>query len=68
MRDERLARAALLSFVRGGREPEGPSDELDVDVGALGGKLGEKRFQELLMPLACLNRGHRLSVLPGFWG
>jgi hypothetical protein len=41
MRDERLARAALLALVRGSGEAEGAGDELDVDVRALGGQLGE---------------------------
>jgi hypothetical protein len=63
MRDERLARAALLALVRGGGEAERARDELDVDVRALCGKLGEQPFEELLVPLACLQRRHISSVL-----
>jgi hypothetical protein len=66
MRDERLARATLLALVRGGGEAEGARDELDVDVGALGGELGEQPFEELLVPFACFQRRHCPSVLPGF--
>ena len=64
--DERLARAALLALVGSGGEPEGARDELDIDVPPLRGELGEQRFQELLVPLACRNRCHCLSVLAGF--
>jgi hypothetical protein len=66
VRDERLAGAALLSLVRSGREAEGARDELDIDVGALGGELGEQALEELLAPLASLDRTHCLSVLAGF--
>ena len=68
MRDERLARAALLALVRGCGEAKGARDELDVDVCALCGELGEQRFEELFVPLTCLQRRHCLSVLPGFGG
>ena len=68
MRDERLARAPLLALVRGGCEAEGARDELDVDVRALGGELCEQPFEELLVPLACFQRRHCLSVLAGFRG
>src|SRR5262249_23547447 len=66
MRDERLPGAALLSLVRGGGESESAGDELDVDVRALSGELREKPLEELLVPLACFQRCHYLSVLPGF--
>ena len=66
MRDERLARAALLALVGSSREAEGARDELDVDLRVLRGELGEQPFEELLVPLACLQRRHYLSVLPGF--
>ena len=63
MRDERLAGAALLAFVRGGGEAEGARDELDADVAALRGELGEQALEELLVPLTCLDRCHFFSVL-----
>ena len=66
MRDEGLARAPLLALVRRRCEAEGARDELDVDVRALRGELGEQPLEELLVPLACLQRRHRLSVLAGF--
>ena len=66
MRDERLARAALLALVRGRGEAERARDELDVDVRVLGGELGEQPFEQLLMALACFQRRHCLSVLAGF--
>jgi hypothetical protein len=68
MRDERLPGAPLLALVRGSREAKRARDELDVDVLALGGKLGEQPCEELFVPLACLQRGHCLSVLRGFRG
>jgi hypothetical protein len=49
-------------------EAKSARDELDVDVCALCGKLGEQRFEKLFMPLTCLQRRHYLSVLPGFEG
>jgi hypothetical protein len=68
MRDERLTGAALLPLVRRGREAEGAGDELDVDVRALGGgDLRKQPLEELFVSLACLQSGHQLSVLPGFW-
>ena len=66
VRDEGLAGAALLPLVRSGGEPERTRDQLDVDVGALGGELGEEPFEELFVPFTCRNRRHRLSVLRGF--
>ncbi len=70
VRDERLARAALLPFVGGGGETEGARDELDSGVVApyssLGGQLGEEALEELLAPLTCLYRCHFLSVLRHF--
>ena len=66
MRDEGLARAALLPLVRAGGEAEGARDELDVDVRVVGGELGEQPFEELLVPLPAAAMRHRLSVLRGF--
>jgi hypothetical protein len=66
MGDERFARPALLTLVRGGREAESAGDEIDVDVRALGGELGEQPFEELLVPLACFECRHDFSVLRGF--
>jgi hypothetical protein len=66
MCDERLAGAALLPLVRRGSEPEGPRDELRVDVRTLRGELGKKPFEELFVPLTCFEGRHCLSVLPGF--
>ena len=68
MRDERLARAALLALVCGCGKAKGARNELDVDVCTLCGKLGEQRFEELFVPLPCLQRRHCLSVLRGFGG
>jgi hypothetical protein len=67
MRDERLAGPPRLSLVRGGGEPEGSGDERGVDVRPLRGDLGEQRFEELFVPLACLQSRHFLSVLAGFY-
>ena len=68
MRDERLARAALLALVGGCGKAKGAGNELDVDVCTLCGKLGEQGFEELFVPLTCLQRRHCLSVLRGFGG
>ena len=65
MRDERLPGAALLAFVRGRGEPEGPGDELGVDIHTLGGELREEPFEELFVPLTCFEGRHFRSVLPG---
>jgi hypothetical protein len=48
----------VLPLVGGGRKAEGTGDEVDVDVRALRGKLGEERFEELLVPLAGRKAGH----------
>ena len=68
MRNERLAGATPLALVCGCGKAEGARDELDVDVCALGGELGEQAFEELLVPLTCFQRRHCLSVLRGFGG
>ena len=67
MRYERLSRAPLLPLVRGGGEPEGARDELDVDVRSLGGKLGEQPFEQLLVPLTCFQRRHPSQCTPAVW-
>ena len=66
MRDERLARAALLALVGRGGEAKRARDELDVDVRALRGELGEQPFEELLVPLACLPASSLSQCTRGF--
>ena len=67
MRDERLARAALLALVRRGGETEGARDELDSGrARCRSGELGEQALEELLMPLSGLDCCHVFSVLRPF--
>jgi hypothetical protein len=67
MRDEGLARPSLLSLVRRRGETEGARDELDVEIRAVRGELGEQPLEELLVLLARLQRRDCLSVLGRFW-
>ena len=68
MLDERPAGAALLPLVRRRGEAEGPRDELAVDRAPRRGDLGEQLVEEALVLFACLERGHRFSVLPASRG
>src|SRR5207247_11124747 len=64
--DEFLPGSALLTLVGAGREPEGPRDQITVDVGVVGGDLGQQLVDELLMTLVCLDYCHTLIVRGAF--
>jgi len=63
---ELLARAALLALVCVRREPEGPRDQVAVDVRVVGGHVRDQLIDELLMLFMSLKDGHISSVLRGF--
>ena len=56
----------MLPLVRVGREPEGPGDQVAIDVRVVGRDVGDQLIDELLMLFVSLNNGHRSSVLRGF--
>ncbi len=62
--DEGLPGAPLLPLVRRGGEVERLDDEVAVELAGVAVQLGEQRLEQLEMPLACLQRRHRFSVLP----
>ena len=56
----------LLALVRMRRKPEGPRDQLAVDLGVVGGHVGQQLVDELLMTLLSLDDCHNPIVRPAF--
>ena len=65
MLDEVGTGVALLTFVRGGREPERPGHDLRVDPAAVLRYLREQLVEEALVLLSCRDYRHCFSVYSG---